>query len=943
MISWLTVCSLFLKSAPRLLENATELRKEKSRKQADPPNTLPVIPGEENKMEIEEQLQGSKSVTVITPKVTVTEPAVGGNQTDHFVNKGRNGIQSRDESLDSDVAKEIRYLDEVLESNCCESVVENGSNTAAPCEPVSIAVDGHDPSVSVTSDSPVSAASNVITVVRKEPAFIHMEKADEVKSNGHSPSTRKVETSPELNNVAKEQQIDSSRRFSKDGEVAMITLKKEAKFELRAYHEDKKPSKLFDDDDGKETYKIKKTRASDEIAELERARQEVIRSQAVKKNPSIAAKWNPPQEKPMEAHLDPDKLESHKKYAERKQKKQDGGLSPVSPKHKHHVFVAPEPININREDIVTEQIDFSAARRQFLMMENTSQPSTQYMHKRPLTTKGVSIKPVVKMSEPPKKGRNVASVTVSESAPLQREAVQIEATEVTVVKACKVSFVPEEGQESGIERISVSPQSTPQKEEWDVGQRLRISPDQCITVNATHDTVSNRLVDDEGFTRVRAVLTVLNDDDDNDISDHYSTSVSIPVPPEELDSGLDDLSLRSQDTTVLETLSNDFSIDNISDSGASNETMNVSLDHSLGGSQEFSQPATPQAINPVDREHGFYADKEESTYKREGISKCSDNGLYGQPYSLALDSDQQLQYQAEIVVQNAIQLALAQENHTNNHTEDVSQNQPVLVEQRMDLNSACKAQAPASNQPQTAAPLQEHKNCTPKSPLQELPEHEEKSCFQLPEAAEQSSVTETNAVSQPSLYRPEFSPFSDNANYLQPPDYSKNNVFVSHPQEPEVIAQTGPFKLRSRKQKTLSMIEQEIRAAQEREDELRRQRQAVRTVQSPTKFNLPSGCASKTTPGKIEKLKSSPPSPTTEAPVTSPQPDPTPQELDGSGQTRSRGLMETLMEDFEMEKVKRREKRDQPNVLEATRVTRRKSAMALRWEAGIYANHEDQQ
>ena len=47
------------------------------------------------------------------------------------------------------------------------------------------------------------------------------------------------------------------------------------------------------------------------------------------------------------------------------------------------------------------------------------------------------------------------------------------------------------------------------------------------------------------------------------------------------------------------------------------------------------------------------------------------------------------------------------------------------------------------------------------------------------------------------------------------------------------------------------------------------------------------------------------------------------------------------MEDFETHKVKRREKAEDNSVLEATRVTRRKSNMAVRWEAGIYANQED--
>ncbi|XP_067839709.1 A-kinase anchor protein 2 isoform X2 [Heptranchias perlo] len=898
-------------------------------------------------MEMEGQLHGPKNVSAVAPKVTASESTIVDGQLNHCVGKGLNGIQSRHESLDSDVEKEIRYLDEVLEANCCDSVLENGSNVPPSPEPSAVMVDGRNPSVSMTPDGPVSPANYVITVVRKESPLVEQQatsdtKKDEIKSNGHSPGTTTAEPIPNHNNLVREQQLANSRRSSKDGETATTTLKKEAKFELRAYHEDKKPSKLFVDDDKNEAYKIKKTRASEEIAELERARLEVIKSQVVKKNPSIAEKWKPPQEKSIEDQLDPDKLESHKKYAERKQKKQDGGLSPVSPKQKAHVFVTPEPVNINREDVVTEQIDFSAARKQFLKMENTSEPSTQHSQKRPVITKGVSVRPVIKMSEAPKKEKNAALVTVTELTEEQGQAVHIGASEVSVVKVCKVSFVPDEGQDPEIQGTPPSPQTVLQKEVSGIGQPPRVSPDQLTSDSVKHEMDSKVYVDDEGFTRVRAVLTVLKEDDDNDISDHYFKCVSLPSTTEELDSGLDELSLRSQDTTVMETLSNDFSIDNVSDSGASNETMNVSLDYSLGGSQEFSQPQTPQALTPGDRERG------ESSYKREGIlTSLSDDELYNQTYSLLSDTEQELQYHAEMVVQNAIQLALAQENRTPTWTgaesQTASQQQTALG---VDPAPLSKSWTVVSEPSQTPPPAQEHKPHLPKSSAADEAEHRKEDYLQFPAAARQCGTTEVvSTVSHPSLYRPEFSPFSDNANYLEPTDYSKGNVFVSHSQEPEVIAQSGPFKLRSRKQKTLSMIEQEIRAAQEREEELRRQREVLRTVQSPTKINQPlrptPASSSRTAPGKIEK--SSPVSPTTEGPVPSPQPEHTPAEQEASGQSRSRGLMETLLEDYEIQKVKRRERRDESNVLEATRVTRRKSAMALRWEAGIYANHEEKQ
>ncbi|XP_078427047.1 A-kinase anchor protein 2-like isoform X2 [Cetorhinus maximus] len=946
-----------MKSPPSFLEDETELKKGNHKRRIDSSNSVRLSPGQEGRMEIDNQLHSTKSVSVVTPKGPASESAVVDGQLNHLVGKGHNGIQSQHESLDSDVAQEIRYLDEVLEANCCDSNLENGSNVLASPEPCTITVGGQSPSDPKTSDPPASPDNSVTTAARQEPPLAEQQepgdvKKDEIKLNGHSLGAAVEEPLPDPNSVGgEEQQASDSRRSSRDSEAALVPLKKEAKFELRAYHEDKKPSKLFVDDDMNEAYRVKKTRASDEIAELERARLEVIKSQVVKKNPSIAEKWKPPQEKSIEEQLDPDKLESHKKYAERKQKKQGGGLSPVSPRQKAHVFVTPDPVIVNREDVVTEQIDFSTARQQFLKMESRSEPSTQPSQKRPVNTKGAPVRPGLRVAEAPKKENAAALVVVTEPAEVQGQTVHIGVSEVTVVKASKVSFVPEEEQRDAVQETPPALQADWQKEVSGLAPLRQASPDQFISDSTKQEMVNKVYVDDEGFTRVRAVLTVLSDDGDNDISDQYFKCVDLPATAEELDSGLDELSLRSQDTTVMETLSNDFSIDNVSDSGASNETMNVSLDYSLGGSQEFSQPQTPHALTPIDRERG------ESSLKREGIlSSLSDDDLYQQTYLGLSETERELQYRAEMLVQNAIQLALAQQSHADAGTGEgrqrVSQQPTTLGSEPAGIDPVPlpKSRTAVLEPSQGPPPLaQEQGSSAPKGSADAETESRKGDCFQFPAAAaRQCGTTDiARAGSPPSLYKPEFSPFSDSATYLEPTDYSRNNVFASHSQEPEVIAQTGPFKLRSRKQKTLSMIEQEIRAAQDREEELRRQREVLRIVQRPTKVSQPllrptqSHSPRTTAPGKIEKP--SPASPSTESPTPPPQPEPTPAEQEASGPGRSRGLMETLLEDYEIQKVKRREKRDEPNVLEATRVTRRKSAMALRWEAGIYANHEEKQ
>ncbi|XP_069779290.1 PALM2-AKAP2 fusion protein-like [Narcine bancroftii] len=830
-------------------------------------------------MEVDNHPNSTKSVGAAAPKAVTPEP-IGPDSIDtHYNDKGHNGIQNRHESLDSDVEKEIRYLDEVLEANCCEATAENGP-IVPPCPEPGLAMVGSQcPSVTMEMGF-LAMPLNGVGGIDEDLPLIGQQTQNEVKLNGLSPSQSSI--SPVANKDREQRQAETSRSTPGGGESDIIAPKKEARFELRAYHEDKKPSKLFANDERSEAYRIRKSRVSNEIAELERARLEVIRSQVVKKNPSITEKWKPPQEKSIEDQLDPDKLESHKKYAERKQKKQGGCPYPISPKQKSPAFVPLEPLSVRREDVVTEQIDFSAARRQFLKMERAPTPSGQRSQTWPGLAKGVSVPSALNSAETSRREKMAGSGRATEVTGAQGRAVQIDVSQVSLVKASKVRVVPEGGESQS--------ETSPHRE----GQRKEV----LCTEPAQPDTTADSGVDDEGFTRVRAVLTVLNEDGDSDNSDHCFRCVNLPAMAEEVDSGLDDLSLRSQDTTVMETLSNDFSIDNVSDSGASNETTNVSLDHSLGGSQEFSQPLTPQALTPVDRERG------ESSQIRECL--LSDEELYKRRSPLSLDAEQHLAYQAEMVVKKAVELALAHETHTAAETGQGDPNEPEIA---LGSEGAPPRTALTKPSPMPRSSVQDHADL--QGPVEMEPDHHKGNHCLLPAGTAKQCST-AGAVSsgpQPSLYRPEFSPFSDVASYLEPTDYTRDNIFVSHSQEPEVIAQSGPFKLRSHRQRTLSMIEQEIRAAQNREEELRQQREALKMVQNPRRLPQLAACPSRSTaPGKIEKS-----SPAAEGPLPSPRADSSPVEQESSGPSRSRGLMETLLEDYQVQKMKRRERRDEPN------------------------------
>lgn len=331
------------------------------------------------------------------------------------------------------------------------------------------------------------------------------------------------------------------------------------------------------------------------------------------------------------------------------------------------------------------------------------------------------------------------------------------------------------------------------------------------------------------FTCARAVMTILSEEDDR--KGHFHPSFHL----EESDSGLDELSVRSQDTTV-------FSLDSVSDSGASLPLTPVS-------------PPTPQPTTPVNGQTN------------------------GSP------TEDELEYHAGILVQNAIQTALAA------HNEDKWQPGERTPSQLRSPVSPCSASpsspAPVSSSPASsggAPSLQSPVSSSPApSSLSPQPERRpevrivtpdetsgsrpsgpvETPCPHSPSPPQpisppqrsknggprikiQSSYARALASSTPApaatavpsapaprpapVYRPPSppSPEKPEINYFSKySEAAELRSTASASRAPEVEPASGLFRLRSKKQRTFSMIEEEIRAAQQREEELKKQRKEL--------------------------------------------------------------------------------------------------------------------
>ncbi|XP_025894655.1 mitotic interactor and substrate of PLK1 [Nothoprocta perdicaria] len=147
---------------------------------------------------------------------------------------------------------------------------------------------------------------------------------------------------------------------SPDRDTRLEVLRSGGLYDLRAYRGERKPSKLYGEEEEEERRVLPPNLSPEKARELEDERREVIRSQAVRKSGTTAEKWSSAEELSSVPARGP---------ADGRHK---GGFSPSFAV----CFDRPSPgrpaAPVDPENIDTEQINFSAARQQFLMLEKGS-------------------------------------------------------------------------------------------------------------------------------------------------------------------------------------------------------------------------------------------------------------------------------------------------------------------------------------------------------------------------------------------------------------------------------------------------------------------------------------------------------------------------------------------------------------------------------------------
>ncbi|XP_060702333.1 mitotic interactor and substrate of PLK1-like isoform X1 [Hemiscyllium ocellatum] len=691
----------------------------------------------------------------------------------------------------------------------CQSP-ENGTHLLSH-NPNTITLITSGSSVSDTPASRIDDSNDVIIHATKVSVIQHPDVDDHDSPAHHDPFSSKTQQD--------EDWIHSTK---------VATIKSEANFDLRTYHVEKKPTKLFPNDEG-EKYRAVVIKGTADDEALMKERKQIIRNQAMKKNATIAEKWGSAEQLNMEEK--PSLADSGQKHDKVEIPSTETNASPFSFSTTHS------------EGINTEQINFTAARQQFLEMEK-SQPEIPLSPRPSPRILNQSSRPSESMYAPHYKADTSPGVTL---------------------KAIRVECFPDEEREH------------PEKP----------FPKSNGTFIATKATVEN------GDGESQHSLPVYSSLDD-------------------LDSGLGEMS-------------NDCSYGYTSDGGASTEILNTGTDNS--GAALESPELKHASETPIQREIRLAMEREDSLRKERGIKKSSNSEemveirtkpLLSQlppasPFSKSKDKNRMVFFvQRDIEMESKREEKLREEGkvqglYDKGTPEEVEKRKKVFEQQVDDVPVVpqqglhSKVTTPAPQDPGAVHSLPVEDSTIKVDPteykviLREYPD------YQL------------NSKSSPKTY----------SSKLDSPSHSTRLV------ENWTTPSEEPYILRPLKSQTTFLIEREIEEEQRREEELRAQRQR----QQPA-LNLDSTA-------RPDRLNS------TDNLMSPGQPS-----IAGTSDgDHTKDFTETIQK-HERQKGKPWEKKDDTSyagieasddvnieVLESTRVTRRQSALAQRWEAGIFHNH----
>ncbi|XP_038633101.1 mitotic interactor and substrate of PLK1-like isoform X2 [Scyliorhinus canicula] len=675
---------------------------------------------------------------------------------------------------------------------------------------------------SITPKPEINCSNDVIIHAKKVSVIPYSDTGDpDISVNGGSRAT-----------IFSEAEQEEGRPPS----ATLTTIKREANFDLRTYHAEKKPTRLFsDEEEGNQTVTIKGTTDEEMLA---KERSQIIRNQAMKKIATIAECGGSAEQVDTEKKLS--LVDSTPKEAET----QMSGIEANS-------FPFPNEFSVaHPEGISTEQINFSVARQQFLEMEKSQQEAPR--------SPRLSAQPYKVLNQSPRLSES------SKSLPHKGSSV-LDTHPVVALKAVTVHCIPDDEKGNAEEHSTKS---------------------ENIFIAEKVPTVENG--DGEMFVETRRNLAVYSSIDD-------------------LDSGLGEMC-------------NDYNYGYTSDGGASSEMLNVGTDN--GDTLESSDQKT-MFETPIEKEIRLAMEREECLRKERGIRKlgCSEEmvqiktkPLLSQlpptsSFSKSKDKNRMVFFvQREIEMDSKREEKLRQEGkvkglYDKGIPEEVEKRKKVF-EQQVDDVPVVPQQ---SRHPKVAS-------SAPQGPLE------------VGNIPEQRNTIQMNAAECKVILResPDYQLFSKSSSKPDPVTRST----ATRRAEGQPAHDEGPFTLRPLKCQTTSLIEREIEEEQRREEELR----ARKPIHSSTRASTPESPNSTFSlkfPGQASRTRAS----------------------DGD---QAKGLPE-MVQNQEKHKGKPWERKDDSSyagieasddinieVMESTRVTRRMSTMAQRWEAGIFNNNLDE-